>query len=104
MTKLSEYSNEIQNLQNSWNHDYITKVWIDFYYFCLSNIYGQFVFDKVELQHSCPVLYDERNKLFYDATSIDNMKQLLLKPSEPLDLEFRTGANDTVRVSLNRDK
>ena len=104
LTKLSEYSSEIQKLQNSWNQDNITKVWVEFYYFCLSNIYGRFAFVDVELQQSCPVLYDERNKLFYDAVSIENMKQLLMNPTMPLDLEFKTVSNDIVKINLNKGK
>ena len=101
--KLSEYSDEIQKMQNSWRHDNITKVWVEFYYFCLSNIYGKFALTELEIQQFCPVLFDERNKLFYDAVSIDNMKQLLMYPTAPLDLEFKTVGNDIVKVSLNKE-
>lgn len=100
--KLSEYSTEIQKMQNSWNQDDITKIWVEFYYFCLSNFYCKFSFSESVLMQVCPVLFDERNTLFYDSTSIDNMKHLLLTPSKSLDLEFKTGTNDTVRISLNR--
>ena len=102
LTKLFEYSNEIQKLQNSWNHDNITKVWVELYYFCLSNFYSKNIFTESEIQQSCPVIYDERNKLIYDAVSIDNMKQLLMNPTMPLELEFRTLVNGTVKVSLNK--
>ena len=98
--KLSEYSTEIKKMQNSWNQNDITKIWVEFYYFCLSNIYCKYIFFEQELMQVCPVLFDERNTLFYDTVSINSMKQLLMNPLVPLDLEFKTVGNDTVKIRL----
>ncbi|MBD5440372.1 MAG: hypothetical protein HDR33_05060 [Treponema sp.] len=102
LKKLFDYSNKIQKLQSSWNQDDITKIWVEFYYFCLSNVNGKYIFSEQEIRQNCPILFDKRNKLFYDATSIDNMKKLLMKPSEPLDLEFKIMPNDCVKISINK--
>lgn len=99
LAKLSKYSAAIKEAQNSWNHDNITNLWVEFYYFCLANIYSKFVFTEQQLKNVSPVLFDERNKIFYDEKAIENMKILLTNPTLPLDLEFKTSVNDVVKMN-----
>lgn len=81
---LAEYSEKILSEQNSWNHEAVTSVWVDLYYFCLSNTIGKYVFFENELKKVIPALFDERNEVIYDTESLSAMKTLLMEPNKQI--------------------
>ena len=82
LEKLIDFSNDIQKAQNSWNHENITALWVDFYYLCLSNKISKYVFSESELQSKVPVLFDRRNELMYSEKSLKVMRNFLIAPFE----------------------
>ena len=86
--KLKQYSDEITNLQNSWNTENLTKSWVELFYCSLANYFLKFQYTEKELNDNVSVLYDKRNYLEYDTYSIDLIRKILLNPDEFDDVEL----------------
>ena len=86
---LAEYSEKILSEQNSCNHEAVTSVWVDLYYFCLSNIVGKYVFSENELRTVIPALFDERNEMIYDIKSLNAMRTLLMTPNKQIKIKIK---------------
>ena len=100
LKKLINFSNDIQKAQNSWNHENITALWVDFYYFCLSNNrINKYVFSESELQSKVPVLFDRRNELMYDEKSLKVMRNFLIAPSYEQTIVMKNGIRGEVTLS-----
>ena len=86
---LADYSEKILSEQNSWNHEAVKSVWVDLYYFCLTNIVGKYVFSENELRTVIPALFDERNEVIYDIKSLNVMRTLLMTPNKQIKINIK---------------
>lgn len=101
LSALADYDCKIKNAQNSWNHESIAALWIDLYYFCLSNATRKFYFSETELKSAIPVLFDKRNELIYDAESFRTMTALLMSPDIHIKITMKSPTNSDVIIEIN---
>lgn len=87
---LKEFNTKILILQNAWNSSEITKYWVSFFYCTLSNSILKYQYTENDLRQSLSVLYDERNKLIYDAYPIEYMKKMLINPASCVTVDLET--------------
>lgn len=88
LQKLKQYSDKIKELQNSWSSEDLTKAWVELFYCSLANYILNFQYTENELLDNTSVLYDKRNYLEYDSSSIDLIRKMLLNPKEFNDVEL----------------
>lgn len=100
LQKLHACSDKIQEIQNSWNFDSLTKEWFDLFYSCCGNIANQYSFSEDELRSMVPVLFDQRNELRYGLNCIEFMKEALLNPAGEHKLDmFMVNGPQTISFS-----
>lgn len=79
---IRDYTQKILLVQNSWNYDSIRSLWIEFFYFCLSNKVIKIKISMENLKKLAPLLFDKRNEILLDDETevLSVMRELLVNP------------------------